>query len=477
MTEPSTTVPEIYNQITAAVIESLAKRGAVTSPREQLAISEDFFRRHPEQFIRWLTEYYPLTASEIVQYQDRWDWELLSNNTNLDLTDELVSKFEDRWSWRSLIKHPAFRWSECLMRRFDHHLFDHHYLFDKPLQGDDYTEEDRDLSFRLYKIVHPEIPWKESLLERNADRWDWSTISFLSNFPWSVDILDRYRNRWDWQALSQNESLPWSPELLEKYKDLWHWEQLSLNRKLPWSEDLVEKYAERWKWEDLSKNCGLPWSGDLIAKYKDRWNWNLLVSNSELPWSPELVVRFSGYWAWGALPESKSVNDTEGSDVCGRGGLSENGSGIWSANLLDLDPDGWEWEVLSWNRSLPWSADLLAAHENRWHWITLSCNTALPWSESLLRQFEDRWEWGTLRYNESIPWSEYLAETFIHRLEIIPSGMTVSIDFAERHQQFDQYAGIIGVFNRKPEITGWPTCFDLTHSQVKRLMVECFGGT
>ena len=169
---------------------------------------------------------------------------------------------------------------------------------------------------------------------------------------------------------------------------------------------------------------------------------------------------------------------SEDPEVCCCGGLSENQSSIWSANLLATDPDGWDWETLSIHESLPWSADLLSAHENRWNWQTLSRNTGLPWSESLLRQFEDRWDWNIIGRNQSTPWSEYLTETFIDRLMTMPSGMTVGIDFAERHQQFDQYAGIKGVFNRTPQslnrATWAGTCFNLTQAQVRSLMTECF---
>jgi hypothetical protein len=467
MIYPRATTPSLNDKITVAVAESLTKNGFVANSRRQDEIAENFFRRHPGQFIKWLTKYYPLTHADIAKHQDQWDWSALSGNRNIQLTDELVDAFEDRWAWTSLISHPAFFWSESLFRKHEHRIFENALL------GDDYSDEDRDLGFRVYQMAPNGIRWSESLIERHLDRWDWGTISSLGNFPWSSVFLEKHESRWNWEQLSGNEGLPWSLELLDRYADRWHWEALSHNTSLPWSESLIEKYADRWNWDDLSANEGLPWSGDLIAKYRGRWNWHWLVANSELPWSAELVTRFADYWAWNGIPELRIAMWSEDPEVCCCGGLSENQSSIWSDAVLKVSPDEWDWLTLSGHEMLPWSAELLSAYEDRWNWDFLSSNVALPWSESLLRQFEDRWDWNILGRNQSIPWSEYLTETFIHRLKTIPSGMTVSIDFAGRHQQFEQYEGIKGVFNRTPEAAGYLTCFYLSPIQVRRLMAEC----
>jgi hypothetical protein len=467
MIEPSATAPTLHEQITAAVAESLTKQGFVTNPLRQGAIAENFFRRRPSLFIKWLTEYYPLAHSDIAQYQDQWDWSALSGNRNIKLTDELVDAFEDRWAWTSLISHPAFFWSERLFRKHEHRIFENALL------GDDYSDEDRDLGFCVYQMAPNGIRWTESLIERHLDRWDWATISCLDDFSWSLDFLEKYENRLDWERLSRHERLPWSVELFERFADRWHWDALSRNTSLPWSDALIEKYAERWSWVSLSWNVGLPWSGDLIEKYVSRWDWNWLVANTALPWSPGLVTRFADYWGWIGLPFDDSEIRTEGSGYDSGRGLSANRIGIWTERILAIAPDRWDWETLSYNVSLPWSAELLSAYEDRWNWDSLSFSPAIPWSESLLRQFEERWDWSTLANNNSIPWSEYLAETFMHRLPIVPSGMTVGIDFAERHQQFEQYEGIKGVFNRTPEAAGYLTCFYLSPIQMRRLMAEC----
>ena len=44
-----------------------------------------------------------LTESVIETFKEKWNWHNLSNNGNVQLTDELLEKYADRWDWEQII--------------------------------------------------------------------------------------------------------------------------------------------------------------------------------------------------------------------------------------------------------------------------------------------------------------------------------------------------------------------------------------
>jgi hypothetical protein len=44
-----------------------------------------------------------LTESVIETFKEKWNWHNLSDNNNLQLTDELLEKYADRWDWEQII--------------------------------------------------------------------------------------------------------------------------------------------------------------------------------------------------------------------------------------------------------------------------------------------------------------------------------------------------------------------------------------
>lgn len=44
-----------------------------------------------------------LTSAIVDAFKDKWDWHELSGNWDLELTYELIDKYIDRWDWKELI--------------------------------------------------------------------------------------------------------------------------------------------------------------------------------------------------------------------------------------------------------------------------------------------------------------------------------------------------------------------------------------
>ncbi len=58
-------------------------------------IDWDKFSRHAEKEA--------LTEAFIAAFKDKWNWSELSENSNLELTHELLDKFSDYWVWEEII--------------------------------------------------------------------------------------------------------------------------------------------------------------------------------------------------------------------------------------------------------------------------------------------------------------------------------------------------------------------------------------
>lgn len=54
-----------------------------------------------------------LTENYLEAFKEKWNWRNLSNNGSVELTEELLEKFADRWDWTEIIN----RWSNCLYEK------------------------------------------------------------------------------------------------------------------------------------------------------------------------------------------------------------------------------------------------------------------------------------------------------------------------------------------------------------------------
>ena len=53
-----------------------------------------------------------LTEGVIEAFKDKWNWHNLSNNGNVPMTDELLEKYADRWDWEQIIDSYGYRRAE-----------------------------------------------------------------------------------------------------------------------------------------------------------------------------------------------------------------------------------------------------------------------------------------------------------------------------------------------------------------------------
>jgi hypothetical protein len=75
-----------------------------------------------------------LDADLVGEFEDSWDWFLLSNSKSIIWSATLIDRFKEHWKWSVLSHNEA-------------------------------------------------LPWSDHLIESFADRWDWSNLSNNSAIP------------------------------------------------------------------------------------------------------------------------------------------------------------------------------------------------------------------------------------------------------------------------------------------------------
>jgi hypothetical protein len=126
----------------------------------------------------------PWSRELLAHYEDRWDWDYLSNNPGLPWSIELLDDYKDRWNWDFLRAEPFFLYIDiarnpCPLKQLFSLLQDSD--IDALMHDENYKKEDVDA------LMHDENYKKES------------STTTSSNFESNRDIEESYSNRYnDW---------------------------------------------------------------------------------------------------------------------------------------------------------------------------------------------------------------------------------------------------------------------------------------
>lgn len=117
-----------------------------------------------------------------------------------------------------------------------------------------------------------DINWNETQLEKYADKLDWDMVCSNREMFWTISMIEKFKNRINWKALSANyDRKSISLAVLEKYADKWDWSEISESRDLPM--EVVEKFADRLNWSKVIENwhfCDEYASEDFVRKFQER---------------------------------------------------------------------------------------------------------------------------------------------------------------------------------------------------------------
>lgn len=120
--------------------------------------------------------------------------------------------------------------------------------------------------------ISSDYPLTEGILEKYADKLDWSMVSQNEDITWTIPMIDKFKKRLNWKLFSSHiDEALLTPSVIETFKDYWDWDNLS-GRTL--SQEMLFTYADRWNWNRVINryNIGVDFDGKGISfyeKYKD----------------------------------------------------------------------------------------------------------------------------------------------------------------------------------------------------------------
>ena len=139
-------------------------------------LSNEFMQKiMNEEAWKELSEDFSWSEAMLEKYQDKVDWNEISENSNIRWTVPMIQKFKSRINWESISENI----DEKIMT--------------------------------------------ESILETFKDKWNWHKLSSNERLPLSYDLLDKYADLWDWEEIinryRNNVFEGQAIEFYERYKE------------------------------------------------------------------------------------------------------------------------------------------------------------------------------------------------------------------------------------------------------------------
>jgi hypothetical protein len=191
-----------------------------------------FWHKHLNWFIPFISEHYPLTKFQLLQYEEILDWDRININPFICWDNQTKSVFQDKLTAANTIdysleiayddmmlpKYPSanevyFRNSE----KIDGKLYWKDIFFG--IQNDSLAMLDQLRMNYIWEFIHPPGFFKLTFTDH----------ALFHHSPITSEYLTENIQRFNWKLLSRYWDLDWSFELLQQFEDYWVTEQLIHN--------------------------------------------------------------------------------------------------------------------------------------------------------------------------------------------------------------------------------------------------------
>ena len=193
-----------------------------------------FWQNHFKYFISFISELYPLTKFQLIQYEDILDWSRIKSNPFIRWDREMTDYFLERLDLEEILPPKKVR----IAFEFEGESYPEFIELGYPSAENVYLRPDeqdnseqiywKDIGFGIYeKKQYDEdalmllINTFDCGIEINADPF--CSLSIPTQF-----LMERKENL-TWKKFSGYWGLNWSFELLQQFDEYWDWEELVEN--------------------------------------------------------------------------------------------------------------------------------------------------------------------------------------------------------------------------------------------------------
>ena len=103
-------------------------------------------------------------------------WKDLSSN--FSWSEAILEKYQDKVNWDEISENRNIRWTLPMIQKFQ-----------KKINWDRFSEYAEE-----YVLTEPTI-------EAFKERWNWHELSSNNDLPLTYDLLEKYAERWDWERI------------------------------------------------------------------------------------------------------------------------------------------------------------------------------------------------------------------------------------------------------------------------------------
>ena len=351
----------------------------------------------------------------VIEFPDfNWNWDIISENTNLIINSEFLLSVKDKLNFSILLTKISGQILEA--------IFDDANVFS-------YLESNQE----SWTYV-TEKSSKEFVLQHIDYNWDWTILTKRFCSTIKIDSLGnpKWINKWDWKYLTQNIDLSIIADKLDLYLDYWDWDYLSIHLDKEFVLKNLPDYNDYWNWDillkkrfeksDLQLSKHLAEVAACISSTDDELKqqlWKTITSKFDYEELENLISQ-SYYqdvflWDYSYFYDVPSFNP--------RQYLNENIEFV-------------EWKTFSgsralnksfkWDKSLfsyeVWLKDIFKLLKNQsyqWDFKSLSRLDSINWNDSVLSIESENWDW------------EYLSE--------FSSCFKKEKEFTKRFRKFSKY--------------------------------------
>lgn len=125
-------------------------------------------------------------------------WKELSSSFNW--SEALLEKYQEKVNWDEISENRNIRWTIPMIQKFQ-----------------------KKLNWERFSEYADENILTESFIEAFKDKWDWNKLSGNDNVQSSQELIEKYADRWNWEEIIDsyyhNAYDYKAIEFYEKYKD------------------------------------------------------------------------------------------------------------------------------------------------------------------------------------------------------------------------------------------------------------------
>lgn len=192
-----------------------------------------FWKNHLDWFIPFISELYPLSKFQLIQYEDKLDWNRIAINPFIIWDEQTRACFADR-----LEKIEELQPSRCLLHKYDEEGYRYYIPYNYPPSEKVYLRKNewsavshvswKSITFGLFE----KREYPENQIMKLIDKFACIIVPDgdpFSDLPVPTKFIEGGKDNMDWEFLSAYWALKWSFKFLKQFEKYWITEKLIRN--------------------------------------------------------------------------------------------------------------------------------------------------------------------------------------------------------------------------------------------------------